>query len=342
VTTPLAHILRVQGHPASGPVELAVFGTADPDRIAGLITRAVQQQLGVAVAGGSFYSVSSGCVTGLDLADGRTVVLKAYQPHWEPAFLTAVQRVQRAAHQRGFPCPDPLAGPDPIGRGWATLEAFLPDPGLPAPPRGGPSSPELLDASATALVRLMACVDGVAADGLEQHPFRRGEGSLYPTPHSPIFDLDTTAEGAEWIDEWAQRALALRDVASSPPVISHLDWSARNVRLSPSHLLAVYDWDSLSLAPVAAAAGQSAATWRSTGETSDTEAPDVGEIDRFLSAFATARGASFTEAERSVAHGAALWVMAYSARCEHALEQRTPWRRTRARDWLRTRAGDLL
>ena len=188
----------------------------------------------------------------------------------------------------------------------------------------------------------MECTDGVAADGLEQHPFRRREGALYPTPHSPIFDLDTTAGGAEWIDEWARHAIALRDVESSPPVISHLDWSARNVRLSRSGVLAVYDWDSLSPAPAAVAAGQSAATWRSTGETSDTEAPPAGEIDRFLSAFAAARGIPFTEAERSVAHGAALWVMAYSARCEHALEQRTPWRRTRARDWLRTRAGDLL
>jgi hypothetical protein len=34
--------------------------------------------------------------------------------------------------------------------------------------------------------------------------------------------------------------------------------------------------------------------------------------------------------------------MAYAARCEHALEQRTPWRRTRARDWLRTQASLLL
>jgi hypothetical protein len=121
VTTPLAQVLRAQGHRASGPVELAVFGTADPDEIAELIAGLVYEQVGVAVTGGSFYSVSSGCVAGLELADGRPVVLKAYQPHWVPPFLAAVQRVQRAAHQRGFPCPDPLAGPDPIGLGWATV-----------------------------------------------------------------------------------------------------------------------------------------------------------------------------------------------------------------------------
>jgi len=43
-----------------------------------------------------------------------------------------------------------------------------------------------------------------------------------------------------------------------------------------------------------------------------------------------------------VAHAAAVWVMAYAARCEHALERRTAWRRTQAREWLATQAQLLL
>ena len=36
--------------------------------------------------------------------------------------------------------------------------------------------------------------------------------------------------------------------ASLPSVIAHLDWSARNVRLTAAALVAVYDWDSIGVA----------------------------------------------------------------------------------------------
>jgi hypothetical protein len=107
-------------------------------------------------------------------------------------------------------------------------------------------------------------------------------------------------------------------------------------------LVAVYDWDSISVASEAVAAGQAAATWRSTGETLDVRAPDAEEIERFLAAFAVARGTPFSTHEHEVACAAAVWVMAYTARCEHALEQTTQWRRSRARDWLNSQASLLM
>jgi hypothetical protein len=125
-------------------------------------------------------------------------------------------------------------------------------------------------------------------------------------------------------------------------VIAHLDWSANNVRLGQAGVAAVYDWDSLSSASEAVVAGQAAATWRSTGETADLVAPDAAEIDRFISAFAEANGRPFSSLEIEVAHAAAVWVMAYTARCEHALALRTRWVRNRARDWLRTQSEQLL
>jgi hypothetical protein len=167
-------------------------------------------------------------------------------------------------------------------------------------------------------------------------------GDLYPTPHSPIFDFDATREGAAWIDEIAREARAERDSGDLPLVIAHMDWSARNVRLDRHGVTAVYDWDSLSMAPEAVAAGQAAATWRSTGETGDGVAPGSGEIEDFLEAFGVARGVPLVPGELSAARAAAVWVMAYSARCEHALEQRTPYIRQRARDWLGSQARQLL
>jgi hypothetical protein len=199
-----------------------------------------------------------------------------------------------------------------------------------------------MELSSAGLVRLLHAATGLAQDALDLHPFRIAAGDLYPTPHSPIFDLLTTGYGAEWIDEWAVRARSQRASGSLLPVIAYLDWSARNVRMDRTGIVAVYDWDSVSMAPEAVAAGQAATTWRSTGETHDVRAPDADEIERFLASFAHARGKPFSASESDAARASAVWVMAYTARCEHALEQRTRWRRNRARDWLRSQAHLLM
>jgi hypothetical protein len=318
-------------------VERVIFGTTDADQMAGLIARTVDDLLGVAVDGGVFYGASAGCGLGLHLTDGRVVVLKVFQPHWELPYLQATQRVQRAVHQSDFPCPLPVAGPVPFGHGLATLESFLPDPGL-----HRPEGDELLEPSSSGLVRLLRASAGEKADGLDLHPFRIAPGDLYPTPHSPGFDFPGTSEGAEWIDEIARAAWVQRERADGPPVIAHMDWSARNVRFDEHGICAVYDWDSLSLASEAVVAGQSAATWRSTGSTADVLAPGSAEIERYLAAFGTARGTPLSASELSTARSSAVWVMAYSARCEHALELRTPYVRHRARHWLRTESSELL
>jgi len=110
VTVPLADLLATHDV-ASGHVERAIFGTGEAGPIAALITRTAQQQLGTPVTGGLFYAASAGCVFGLALEDGRSVVLKAYQSHWEERFLRAVQQVQRAVAATGFPCPARAAWP---------------------------------------------------------------------------------------------------------------------------------------------------------------------------------------------------------------------------------------
>jgi hypothetical protein len=337
VIVALPELLRQQADPSREWVERAIFGTSEPDQIAECIAAAVHDLVGVPVRGGMFYRASAGCVFGLELADGRLLVCKVYQAHWEMHFLQATQRVQRALRLGGFPCPAPIAGPVRVGRGLATLESFLPDSGM-----ARPHDNALLERSVAGLVQLIAAARSVDQGGLDRHPFRMAPGQLYPTPHSPIFDLAGTSTGADWIDDIARAAWRQRQRADLPLVIAHMDWSARNVRLDQRGVSAVYDWDSLSLAPEAVVAGQSAATWRSTGDADDRHAPDGDEIGRFLDAFGTARGGLFSDSEWSAARGAAVWVMAYAARCEHALEARTPYVRRRARDWLASQAELLL
>lgn len=102
-------------------VERAVFGTDDPWAIDRIIGRFCAARFGEPPAGGLFYRSSVGCVAGVSLADGRRVVLKAYQDRWTKRFLEAVLAVQAHLDALGFPAPVPTAGPSPSrhsGRTW--------------------------------------------------------------------------------------------------------------------------------------------------------------------------------------------------------------------------------
>ena len=79
--------------------------------------------LGAEPAGVLFRSGYLSQVTGLRLADGRGVVVKARPP---AARLAGCLAVQAALAGAGFPCPRPLAGPAPLGGLAATAEALIP------------------------------------------------------------------------------------------------------------------------------------------------------------------------------------------------------------------------
>jgi hypothetical protein len=87
-------------------------------------------------------------VTGLRLADGREVVIKARPP---AARLQACVHVQRHLWAAGFLCPEPLAGPHPLGTLTATAEALVPGGTRLAP---GGDSPRLFAEALAELVRL--------------------------------------------------------------------------------------------------------------------------------------------------------------------------------------------
>jgi len=69
-----------------------------------------------------FEAAHLSIVTGLRLVDGREVVVKA-RPL--AARLQAGVHVQRHLWAAGFPCPEPLAGPHPLGMLTATAEALV-------------------------------------------------------------------------------------------------------------------------------------------------------------------------------------------------------------------------
>lgn len=105
-------------------------------------------------------------------------------------------------------------------------------------------------------------------------------------------------------------------------MVAHTDWSARNVRFDEDRLLAVYDWDSLALVKESTAVGQAAMTWSVTADPGGTSFPERGSVLGYIEDYECARGGALGSGPRRAARAAAVWVLAYTARCEHSLAVR--------------------
>lgn len=314
-------------------VEREVYGTADPGEIAAAIDRLCIDEVGAAVVGGRFHESSIGSVTGVDLADGRAVVVKGYRSTWAGPYLPAVRRIQAVLAVAGFPCPEPLAGPVPVLAGLAVVDGLLPDPGSRA------ATASTMGASARGLAEQIARCRAVDRAGLDPHPLDPELGDLYPVPHHPRFDFASTTDGAQWIDDLTRAARAVTDDPSGELVIAHGDWTARNVRFDEHRVLAAYDWDSLVVAAEPLAVGRAAATWSFLDGAEP--APTVEEVAAYTAHYEVARGRSFTVDERRTVGASVLGVLAYAARCEHALDPAHP-DRGRARSRLHADADAFL
>lgn len=313
-------------------IESAIFGDLDHDEIVGALEAACQRAFGAPLCDGFLYEVSAGVVIGCRLVDGRTFVLKGYQPRWTPTFLGAVKLVQRSLRAAGSPCPEPLGHDIRVGAAVLLAESVLPDPGV-----GAATEESRVALAAGQLVGHCRRLDQPA---LAEHPLRRPGPGAFPEPHSPIFDFDATRDGAEWIEDLAVRARHVMDADTSAPVIAHTDWSLRNVRVDGARVVAVYDWDSLALLRETEAVALAAATWNKTGRPSDPTAT-IAEIEQYAAEYERRRGRRFTTVQHRAIRAAALASMAYTARCEHAIDpyERT-WTTTRAR--LREAATVLM
>jgi hypothetical protein len=82
----------------------------------------------------------------------------------------------------------------------------------------------------------------------------------------------------------------------------------------------VYDWDSLTLESELVLVGAAAATFTATWYLPVRPAPTVDEARGFVGEYESARGVAFTAQERDQINGAATYALAYSARCEHAID----------------------
>ena len=248
-------------------------------------------------------------VVGLELDDARKVVIKVQKSSDR---IHAIVGIQRALFDAGYPCPEPLAGPSPLGGHVATAETYVE-----SWPFEGTSPPAA--SCAQLLAQLVAKTpDPSLFPALGPPPpwvgWDHSGSDTWPTPDDLNVDLNT-APGPGWLDESANRIrLRLRD-DDAPQIIGHVDWEAHNLGWQGEDPIVVYDWDSLAIRTEPMIAGAAATVFASTSGTA--VAASLDQTDEFLREYENQRG-SFDQAQREVAWAAGLWVLLFNARKEIA------------------------
>jgi hypothetical protein len=245
-------------------------------------------------------------VTGLRLADGREVVVKA-RPSADR--IHACVQVQRHLWAAGFPCPEPLAGPHALGAMTATAEALVPG-GTRLEP--GSDSAWLFAEALANLVRLAPRLASLPT--LTPPPawacWDHDQPGTWPLPDDRHDDLNRHPEPA-WLDEVGRRVRRRLAQCRQPPVVGHADWEEPNLRWIDRRLHVVHDWDSVVSRPEAAIAGIAAAVFPGFGGPGTAT---LEESDAFLMAYEQVRGHPWSVDERQVCWAAGLWVRAYNAK----------------------------
>ena len=274
-----------------------------------------EEHLGSPAESDLFRTVHLTRVIGTRLADGREIVVRV-----RPAAprIAACTEVQRQLFDSGYPCPQPLAGPAPLGKHEATAESYIPG-GAALPDSGRAAQP-----FAAALARLVHLAPRPGhvpslARALAPAPawaaWKHSQGGLWPRSEELDVDLNQV-DGPDWIDAAgrAARQRLLRD-DQDQAVIGHCDWMTDNLRWHGDRLLVAYDWDSLIADSEAVIAGLAAAIYLYPALAT------VAETGDFLDAYATARGLPFSPGELRRCWAAGVWTRACDAKEEHAAGQ---------------------
>jgi hypothetical protein len=331
--TGLAQLIRQTFKDWRPVVEAAVFDTVDPELIEASMIGFVEIRLGSA-SKALFYKSGVGVVAGLRLTSGREVVIKVHRWNVTLDRLAAVQRVQTQLADKGLPAPRPLVAPQPLGAGIATVEELL---------AGGPAvghDSAIRQACAAGLYRLIN--GGVDPDEVNELGaplmIRPSAAALWFEPHDLRFDFETTARGAEWIDELAATARRCLDESGPlPAVVGHFDWRVQNLGFDGDLIVGIYDWDSLTIAPEPVVVGNTAAIFTADWASDDPDPlPSLAEMQAFVDDYEHRRLTPFTANERKVLDAANLFACAYGARCQHSDRQLHPAvGRTPDVGWLR-------
>ncbi len=278
-----------------------------PDKV---ISDWCASSLGAWPARVSFRSGHLAQVVGVELADGRSAVIKI-RP-FEPRIEGCVA-VQAHLARAGFPCPAPLAGPTLV-RGLAVTAETLIDGGSQLRPERGAAP------FAALLARLITSAPGagrvpVLAPSPPWTAWDHPGPRLWPDHDDQGRDLNLVP-GPDWVDAAARRVRRRLRACPAPPRVGHGDWESQNLRWVAGQALAVHDWDSVIAQPEVAIVGLASAIWPATGGPAD--AATVEQSADFIAAYQAAAGTRWHDRQEQDAWAAGLWVRLFNAKKDAA------------------------
>lgn len=266
-----------------------------------------EERLGSSPARIEFTTGFLNNVYGVELADGRLVVVKV---HPTSVGVEAVVRARHRLTEADVGCPPILDVVD----GRVIVEPLV---------RGGhmpdPHSREGITAMATLLARI---VDADApTDDMVGPPWTDYRHGLYPQPPGPSVDFATSGEGVEWADALATEAANRLCAASGRVVVGHGDFQAQNMRFEGSKPVAVFDWDSLVADLEPAVVGFAAVAFVDLGDPAQAECAAPTERNAFIEAYERKAGHAL---DRQIVAAASVWLMAYMGRWVHSFYPSEP------------------
>jgi Ser/Thr protein kinase RdoA (MazF antagonist) len=250
-------------------------------------------------------------VWGVELKDGRAVVIKTHRPPVDPNVLRVTHDAQRLLADAGFPCAAPLAGPEEV-RGQVLTAETLIDGRI--PDGRDPASRHLLaDGLARHIQILRERPDLVRRVG-RGPSWCHYQAGPWPVPHDTLVDFGSTRTSFEWLDTFGRRAadqiLAHRDAENV--VVGHADWYAGNTAVREGALVGTFDWELVAdTEPVIAGFAAACYAANSTGPGGLSTHEEVGA---FMADYDTVRTPPLTGEEQRTAAAAAAWIVAFNAR----------------------------
>ncbi|GIG66202.1 phosphotransferase [Phytomonospora endophytica] len=266
---------------------------------AATLDRWCAEHLASGIAAERFRSGRLSAVIGAELADGREVVVKVREP---AARVAGCFAVHEHLHRAGFPAPEPILAPTPLGRWTATVEALV-EGGDELPATG--REPRPFATALEALVRIAAPL--AATVDLDPKPswnrWAHGEPGVWATAE----DLDRpfgSVAGPDWLERGGRDARDRIAAWRAPTVIGHGDWFRENFRWRGDELYIAYDWDSAIADTEAVIVGFTAAY----------VAPSVEESAAFLAAYQDVAGRRFARDELETCWAAGLWLRGWKSK----------------------------
>jgi len=302
--------------------ERAVLGDRSPAQVLSLFDGFTRDRLGQPIHTVRFRAGRIDVVWGVELTDGRDVVIKAHRRPVDRPAVAAASEAKALLVGAGFPCPQPLAGPDEVAGHVLVAETLL-STGR-APDGREPVMRRLLARGLAQHVDLLRQVTfedlgSTLVSGAGNGPsWCRYQHGPWPVPHDPIVDFTSCPPGYEWLDDFARRAseqvLAHR---SHEVVVGHADWYAGNVAVADGQLVGTFDWELVADAEAVVAAFSAAGFASSSSSGGGLSTPE--DALAFLQDYEQARGVPFDGAEQRAAGAAAGWIVAFNARWETAM-----------------------